>query len=140
MRVLKADLVLFAGGRPLLLVEAKSRLIPEWLHSAAIEQLRSLAERLRPAWTMLIDPETARIFRGVEVDNVYGSIPTHEIVELARLGDVLTLGEHTLRLAVERWVQAVAAADTSQSCGSLADFMADLKRIDDAVQEYAIAG
>jgi hypothetical protein len=140
MRVLKADLVLFAEGRPLLLVEAKSGLIPARLHATAIEQLRSLAERVRPAWTMLIDPETARIFRGVDVDHVYGSIPTSEIVALAGLGDVSTLGEYTLRLAVERWMQAVAAGSTSQSCGSLADFMADLKRIDDAIQEYAIAG
>src|SRR5438477_496805 len=82
----RADMVLLENGQPVVLVEAKRRVVPD-LRDAALEQLRSYAQRLGNRWTLLIEPEKTAIYQGAHVDKPFAELPTREILEQTELGD-----------------------------------------------------
>jgi hypothetical protein len=135
----KADLVAMHEGRPLVLVEAKGRPVPESFRNAVLEQLKSYGAATQSRWLLLADPRSIDIYRQDALDAPQATLATDEIVESAALSKVSSIGERILLLAIERWLRELGQGPHFTSKHpELRDFVHDVAEADDFVREFDV--
>jgi hypothetical protein len=132
-----ADLVLLEQDRPVVLVEAKGRPTPPEFRRAVLVQLQDYATRLNSSWSLLVDPETARIFRGDNLSEPVVTIPTERIVRDASPPDFKVIGERTLLQAIERWLHGLAEySSLLNDYPALRELAQDIRRTEEWIRDY----
>ena len=105
------DLLLIKDGRPLVVVEAKTRPISPDFESAVCQPLQAYSTEIGSRWALLIDPKAARIFHD---NKPVETLSTEEI--LGKPGKPLAsgprvIGEQTLLIAADQWLHELPHRD-----------------------------
>jgi hypothetical protein len=134
-----ADLVLLEDGHPVILVDAKRSPAPPEFRSAVAARLQDLTTRLNSSWSLLVDPETARVYRGDNLEDPVATIPTERIVRDASPPDFAVIGQRTLLQAIERWLQRLTVESSLvDSYPALHDLAQDIARTEEWIRDYAL--
>jgi hypothetical protein len=139
MATLRLDLVYFKNGRPIIVVEAKRRPIPPEFRAPVLEQLRMYSLRLKSEWSLLIDPESARIYKGEALNESAAEIATARVLEAAGIERTDAVGEALLLLAVRRWLARIAEGSEIGTDGLPREFIEAVRDTEEYAQEYALA-
>lgn len=135
MNAVEADLLLMAGGRPVVVVETRAlAAAPEW---GAVRQcqLQALASATGSPWVLWIDPELVTLYRGVDTERAVVSIPTSVVLERVGLAGEVVVGENVLGMAAERWLPALPHdAQLLEQYPELGPFAAALRRADEMLR------
>jgi hypothetical protein len=134
---LQADLTLLKHGRPVVIVEAKGRVIPLEFRLPVLEQLRSYARAARAKWSVLVDPEMARIYQGIPDDEPAVEILSSQILATTGLSDVRIVGAAVLLLAIQRWLEEMAENRREDYDQLPAAFVRAVRGVDEFVSNAA---
>ena len=100
----KLDLVFLKQGKPVAVVEAKARPVPESFQDAVRQQLRRYVTATSSPWSILVDPNQMAIFRNYEMNKPWATLSTGEVLGTANIQSKI-VGERILLEAVSRWIR-----------------------------------
>jgi hypothetical protein len=100
------DMVIFTTRerQPIAVVEAKARAVPPSFRSSVLRQLASYSTAVDTPWAILVEPETTSFFRGGDFTRPCAVVPTQQVLATTKLSSLATIGERTLLLAADRWL------------------------------------
>lgn len=104
--MIKPDLVFLREGKPVAVVEAKARPIPESFQNAVRRQLLGYVTATNSLWSILVDPDNTTIFRSCELSRPWAVLSTGEVLRTANVRSK-AVGERVLLDAVSRWVHGL---------------------------------
>lgn len=134
-----ADLVVRANGRPILVVEAKPRQVPEEYANIIELQIARLFQETGARWLIFVDPVRARVLRADSPRVPLLEVPTPRLVDAAGFAPGVFIGESVALHAVEKWIDRLARGDLTQADSPLHELAADLGDDADLVYDFAVA-
>jgi hypothetical protein len=121
----KPDLVFSKAGRPIAVIEAKTRPIPTEFETAVYRQLESYVTEVGSPWALLVDPVRTHIFRQ---NKPFMSLPTEEVLREVWPSLPKAIGEQTLLLAFSHWLPELSRhRNQLQRHPKLKDFAAEVE-------------
>ncbi len=97
---LKPDLILTKAGRPIAVVEAKTRPVSRDFEPAVYRQLQVFSTDVGTPWAILVDPKDTRIFLR---NQPFIVLSTEEVLSTAFTSRPKVVGERTLLVALDHW-------------------------------------